>query len=79
MAQLTKHDMMRELAELGEYFWAGEAEGSTITACCMYAQWSTTRFVWQQPATQRTLAPPSRSFTNFRCSSPRTEAMSLSK
>ncbi len=26
MAQLTKRDMMKELAELGEYFWAGEAE-----------------------------------------------------
>lgn len=29
MAQLTKRDMMRELAELGEYFWAGEAEIAT--------------------------------------------------
>lgn len=26
MAQLTKRDMMKDLAELGEYFWAGEAE-----------------------------------------------------
>jgi hypothetical protein len=29
MAQLTKTDMMQELADLGEYFWAGEAEIAT--------------------------------------------------
>jgi hypothetical protein len=29
MAQMTKTDMMTELAEMGEYFWAGEAEIAT--------------------------------------------------